>query len=112
VLANHFFELSKLSLDEFLTIPVETNMRSTPSVSPLDPISTIVDLMIKGNSGAIVVLEEERPIGIITEKDVLERVIKAKKNFESTLAKDIMSKPVVSIEDKQPIRDALNIMHV
>ncbi len=111
MLANHFCELSKLSIEEFLNIPVETNMRSTPSASPLDPISSIVDLMIKGNSGAIVVLEEERPVGIITEKDVLERVIKAKKNFELTLVKDIMSKPVVSIEDKQPIKDALNIMH-
>lgn len=67
--------------------------------------------MIKENTGAIVVLEEEHPLGIVTEKDVLERVIKAKKDFETTLVKDVMSKPVVTIEAERPIRDALNIMH-
>jgi len=85
----------------------------TPSstVSPQDTVSTVIDLMIKENVGAIVVLEEKRPVGIITEKDLLGKVIKSKKNFEQILVKDIMSKPVVAIEAQQPIRDALNIMH-
>jgi CBS domain-containing protein len=98
-------------LDELLRLPVHTNMKDAPpTVSPIDRVSLVVDMMMKENIGAIVVVEDGSSVGIITERDLLERVIHPKKDFELTLVKDVMSKPPVTIEAGRSVKDALNSM--
>ena len=82
-----------------------------PTVSPLDVTSTVMDLMAKENVGSIVVVENDQPQGIVTEKDLLYRVLKAGKNPELTLVKDAMSKPLVTIDADRTLADALEAMH-
>ncbi len=95
-----------------LSLSVETNMRPAPTtVSALDATSRVMDLMTKENVGAIVVVENSQPVGIVTEKDILYRVLKAGKNLELTLVKDVMSKPLVTIDAERTIADALETMH-
>ncbi len=99
-------------LDEVLGLLLETNMRpAPPTVSSLDAVSTVMDLMAKENVGSIVAVENNQPVGIITEKDILQRVIKPGKNLELTLVKDVMSKPLVTIEAERTIADALEALH-
>ncbi|MFH0849011.1 MAG: CBS domain-containing protein, partial [archaeon] len=99
-------------LKEVLGLSVETNMRSEPpTVSLLDTTSIVMDLMTRENVGSIVVVENNRPVGIITEKDVLERVIRAGKNPELTSARDVMSKPPVTIDAERTVADALETLH-
>ncbi|MCK4953589.1 CBS domain-containing protein [Candidatus Bathyarchaeota archaeon] len=79
----------------------------------VSPSETVVDLMFKminENVGAVVVVDEGRAAGIITEKDVLERVIMREKDVYETRAKDVMSKPLVSIEADRPIKEGLELM--
>jgi len=66
--------------------------------------------MIKDNIGAVVVVEKGRPVGIITEKDLLEKVIKPLKDMDLTLAGDTMSKPLITIESDRPMKEALELM--
>ena len=95
-----------------LSLSVEINMRpAPPTVSALDVTSTVMDLMAKENVGSIVVVENSQPVGIVTEKDMLYRVLKAGKNLELTLVKDVMSKPLVTIDAERTIADALETMH-
>jgi glycosyltransferase involved in cell wall biosynthesis/CBS domain-containing protein len=99
-------------LGELLSLPVRTSMKiDPPTISPIDPISTIIDIMIKENIGAVVAVDEGRPVGIITERDILERVIKPQRDFELISVMDVMSKPVIAIEASHPIRDAIELMH-
>ncbi len=98
-------------LVELLNLPVKTNMKlDPPTASPLDAVSKIVDTMVRENVGAVIVVEDNRPVGIITEKDVLERVIKPQKDFEITLVGDVMSRPLITIEAGHPMREALEVM--
>jgi len=95
-----------------LSQSVETNMRpAPPTVSALDVTSTVMDLMAKENVGAVAVVENNQPVGIVTERDMLYRVLKAGKNLELTLVKDVMSKPLVTIDGERTIADALETMH-
>ena len=92
--------------------PVHTSMRrNPPTVSPSEPVSSLSYIMIRENIGAVIVIEKKKPIGIITEKDILERVLTQDKDIYKTHAKDVMSTPLISIEANQPIRDALKIMN-
>ena len=96
---------------ELQSLPVQTNLRlKPPTVSHLDPVSVVLDTMIKEDIGAVIVLDESQPVGIITEKDVLVKVVQPQKDFELTLAKDVMSKPLITIEADHTIREALDLM--
>jgi len=94
-----------------LGLSVETSMRPAPTVSPSDVISTVMDLMTRENAGSVVVLEDNKPVGIVTERDVLQRVIRPGKNPELTLVNDIMSAPLVTIDVDRTIGDALELLH-
>jgi len=97
--------------DALLRLPVTSNMKPDPPRSTLESsISTVVEMMMSEDTGAVIIVEDSRPIGIITEKDVLRRVIKTGRDFEETLAKDVMTKPLITIEADRPISDAIEIL--
>jgi glycosyltransferase involved in cell wall biosynthesis len=81
-----------------------------PTVSPLDPISTVLSQMMKEDIGAVIVSENNRPIGIITEKDMLNRVFHAEKDLVITKAREIMSSPLVTIDSQSSIKDGLDLI--
>jgi len=100
-----------LSSESKLMIPVESVMRSPPvTASFSDTTSTIVDKMVTKNIGAIIVESGGKPVGIITERDILERVIKAHKDPNKIKATEIMSSPIITIESDRLLTDALKIM--
>lgn len=66
--------------------------------------------MVTSDIGAVIVVQGGKPVGIITERDVLERVLTAKRDVYNTQAKDIMSKPVISIEADRSTKEALELM--
>lgn len=51
----------------------------------------------------LVIVEKEEPIGIVTRRDILEKIIAEKKDPEKTKISDIMSAPVATIEAKANI---------
>jgi CBS domain-containing protein len=60
--------------------------------------------------GSVIVTEDNKPLGIITEKDILDRVINVQKDPAKTFAKDIMSKLLVTISHHQTSKQALEVM--
>lgn len=94
-----------------LNLPVSVNMRQPPvTVSLSESVSNLMFKMINENIGAVVVVNNGRAVGIITEKDVLKRGIMSGKDIYETRAKDVMSEPLVSIEADRPIKEALELM--
>ncbi len=69
--------------------------------------------IINENIGAVVVVDGEKAVGIVTEKDFLKRVIMSGKDVYRTKARDVMSKPLISIEADRPIppiKEALDLI--
>ena len=91
-------------------LSVKSVMRQAVTVSPSESISNVMFKLVDNDIGAVVVVEKEAPVGIITEKDVIERVIMYNKNVYETTAASIMSKPVISIEADNSIKEALELM--
>jgi signal-transduction protein with cAMP-binding, CBS, and nucleotidyltransferase domain len=81
-----------------------------PTVSPSDPVSTVLSHMMKEEIGAVIVAEDNRPIGIITEKDMLNRMFHADRELSSTNAREIMSSPLVIIDYHGSIKDGLDLI--
>ena len=93
-----------------LSSPVSDCMRIPVTASPSESVFNVLANMVVKDIGAIIVVEKERPVGIITEKDVLRRVILCGKDVDATRAKDVMSTPLISIEADRPIKEALELM--
>lgn len=90
---------------------VESVTRSPPVTALFsDSASSIVDKMIVNNIGAIIIMSGGNPVGIITERDIIEKVTKAGRDPGRIRAEEIMSSPLISIEADKTIRDALILM--
>jgi len=70
-----------------------------------------VEIMNKNEIGCLVVVdEEEKPVGIVTERDLLKRVLANRKDPVRTKVKDIMSKPLVTGTPHMDIEAAVRLM--
>ena len=59
----------------------------------------------------IVVIDSEKfPVGIVTDEDILSKVSDATVYAESTTLEQIMTKPLITINEKSTLQDALHIM--
>ena len=85
-------------------------MRKPITCTPEDSISSLLAKMVIHDIGAIIVVKKEVPIGIITEKDILERGILKDKDVYKTQANEIMSTPLITIEHDRSIKEAIELM--
>ena len=59
----------------------------------------------------IIVIDKEKfPVGIVTDEDILSKVSDATVYAEATTLEQIMSKPLITINEKSSLQDALHIM--
>jgi CBS domain-containing protein len=67
-------------------------------------------LMSKKNVGSIVVTRGEKPVGIVTERDIVERVVAKGLDASKVLMKEVMSKPLTTIRSDMSLIDAIRVM--
>jgi len=70
----------------------------------------IVRKMNKFRISSIIVVRGKKPVGIVTERDILERIVEPCMEPTAVKAKDIMSTPVISISPEVSIEDAARLM--
>ena len=90
---------------------VESVMRVPPIEASLtEKVSTISNLMLSHDIGSIVVVADGKPVGIITERDIMEKVVRDGRDPNETTAREIMTSPVVTIEYDKSVSEALKLM--
>ena len=74
-------------------------------------INEIAQKMRKHNIGSVVIVNKAKePIGIVTERDIIRRVLAEKKNPYSTRANDIMTAPITSVTASVTLEEAAKLM--
>lgn len=68
------------------------------------------DIMNRCGVGCVVVLEKERIAGILTERDILKRIVAVAKNPEKTFVREVMSRPVIVVGPDVALEDAVMLM--
>ena len=72
-----------------------------------------LDAVVKMNKfdvGSVLVVNGNRPVGIITSKNILSRVVESRLDAGTVRAKDIMSAPLITVEPDTSIEDAAKLM--
>jgi len=72
------------------------------TASPGTSVKEIAKLMQENSIGSVILVKDDKPIGIVTERDLVRRVLALGKDPDSTEAFDICSKPVVSVCSRTP----------
>ena len=73
-------------------------------------VAQAAELMSKHEIGCLIVVDRERPVGIVTERDMLNRVLRARAHPDDTEVSEIMSSPLVIGKPKMNIEDAVELM--
>ena len=84
--------------------------KNMKTVRPDSKLREVIEKMVKFHIGSIMVVQGDKPIGIITERDALKCLIESRFDLEVTEAKDIMSGPLVTISEDEDIEQASKLM--
>lgn len=68
-------------------------------------------IMSKKGIGCIIVTDKGKPIGIATERDILQRVVAKSSDPSKVKMKEVISKPLITVKGNMLIIEAIRIMH-
>ncbi|MDH5791949.1 MAG: CBS domain-containing protein [Candidatus Bathyarchaeota archaeon] len=85
-------------------------MRNVKTVRTDDSAWDAVVKMNKFRIGSVIVTNNGRPVGIITERNILERIVEPRLDPSSVKAKDIMSAPLITVDLNAAVEEAAQIM--
>ena len=92
-------------------VPVFEIMSKKPATAPPTiKVSEAAGLMKKHGVGSLIIVKSEVPIGIVTERDILTKVVAQKLEPEEVMIKEIMSAPVICVHPHMDINDAAKQM--
>lgn len=99
--------------EDRLSLPVKYVMTSPVITVKVDePITRVADLMDKADVGSVVVIDErERPVGMITERDIVKRVVAKNLNAERLRSQEIMSQPLITVDPETDLKEAARLMN-
>ncbi len=73
-------------------------------------VKDAVSLMVKNNAGCLVVLDEQVAVGIVTERDILNKITAEGVDPSRVLVEDIMSTPLVVVHTNSRISEVAERM--
>lgn len=85
-------------------------MRNVKTVRTDDSVHAAVLKMNKFQIGSVIVTNNGRAVGIITERNILERIVEPRLDPGTIWAKDIMSSPLVTVDPNDAVEEAAKIM--
>jgi len=80
------------------TVRIDSNVREA------------VQKMNKFDIGSIVVVDNRKPVGIITERDILRRIVEQSIDPSIVKVREIMSQPIVTVDSDTSIEEAARLM--
>ncbi len=95
--------------------PSVTTVRNFVKTDPLmidsnESVFRAAQMMREKRAGNILVLIDGEPKGILTERDVLNRIAADDLLASKVAVKKIMSSPMISVEADDPLQDAIRLM--
>lgn len=86
--------------------------RNVITISSFESVSEAAFLMRSEDIGALVVVDRDtKPIGIITDRDIVVSVIAERLNPGEITVEDIMTKDPVTVDENTDLFDIIRILH-
>ena len=97
--------------EEFASRRVRDFMTPNPaSVSEKDSVRQVAQIMAREDTGVVPVVDGKKVIGMITDRDIVVRLIAEGKDPASARVKEAMSRQIRSVKEDTPVNDVLQLM--
>ena len=73
-------------------------------------VKRAAEVMNRYEIGCLIVVRRNRAVGIVTERDMLKRVVARALDPRKTRVEEIMSKPLIVVEPDMDLEDAVKLM--
>ena len=79
--------------------------------TPQTPLREVARLMVQFDCGQIPVVDEsQKPVGVVTDRDIAVRIVAEGRDPASAVASDCMSTPVTTIREDGSLNEACDLM--
>lgn len=93
------------------TILVKEIMSKPPiTIDPNKSVRRAAILMKKNRKGFLVVTKKGKPVGVVSDSDLINKIIVKKKDAIKTKVKDIMGKPLITVSPGSDAMEAVEKM--
>jgi len=80
------------------------------SASPDETVLDVIGRMVERRVGAMLVMEDDQPVGFFSERDYLNKVVLQGLRSHTTTVRTVMSSPVLTISPDATVKQGLSIM--
>ena len=80
------------------------------SVHPDDTVLDAIKVLAEKDIGALIVIEDDKPVGIFSERDYARNVYLKGKSSPETLVRDVMAAPVICVRPDQSVDECMSLM--
>lgn len=87
--------------------------RKGGTVLTVDRLASVLDAigtMSQANIGALVISEDDQPVGIFTERDYLRKIALEGRSSRDTRVEEVMSAPLITVTPGEDTRSAMETM--
>jgi signal-transduction protein with cAMP-binding, CBS, and nucleotidyltransferase domain len=94
-----------------LDLPASKIARPIMAVDENVSVTEASKAMVDNNRGSAIVTRKGETVGLLTERDILKRVVAKSRDPHSTKVKDVMTSSPITIDQNKPLREALELMN-
>ncbi len=80
------------------------------TINPEETMAEALTVMVEKNIGSLIVTKYDAPVGIVTESDLLSKVLALGKDLRETTVEAVMSYPLIAIAPNVKIKEAAKLM--
>ncbi len=80
------------------------------TIHPDDSVFDAIQKLAAANIGSLIVIEDDRPVGIFTERDYARNVILKGKSSPTTQIREVMTTRVIYVQPSQTVEECMAIM--
>ena len=80
------------------------------TISTNETAAAIVDKMFKNAVTSVLLVEQQNPVGVLNDRDLLQDIVEKRKNPEKTLAKDLNYTPLINLKENETMISAMKLM--
>ncbi|MFN4245036.1 MAG: CBS domain-containing protein [Brevinematia bacterium] len=96
-------DLKNMKVKDFMVSPVyHVNLKDT--------LSKVVDKMIRSKISGVIVLDRDKPVGIVYATDLIKYIFVSEKAKDITVEEIIEKQEEIVLNENMPIKEALKLM--
>jgi CBS domain-containing protein len=96
-------EISEINTQAGMKMP-------TVEVASAETVAELADKMLRSGVSSVLITENQKPVGMISDRDLLKEIVENHKDPKKTRVKDLNYTPLIMLYGGESIMHALNVM--